>query len=209
MDGGLCRLSSARPTSTAYYPISVRRAAILLHAAFRPRLATTPLRFANPSPPSSWIRDLHPRVGNHAWQTKKPWCSPWDTRVVLSHQQRPPAHFEGCGGGFGGFICCCAGFSVTGALISSGIVAVLSSPQPIVPRQIALPRNRNINRLNICFPTNRGYVKRTTAPVVQVRPGYRLSSPMRRRTPSNQHPWTSHAPNHRQTQIERRRDDRH
>ena len=69
MDGGLSRLLSARPARTAYYPISVRRAAILLHAAFRPRLATTPLRFANPSPPPSWIRDLHPQVEKHAWQT--------------------------------------------------------------------------------------------------------------------------------------------
>ena len=69
MNGGLRRLMSARPTSTAYYPIPVRRAATLLHAAFRPRLTTTPLRFANPSPPSSWIRDLHPQVEKHAWQT--------------------------------------------------------------------------------------------------------------------------------------------
>ena len=60
-----------RPTSTAYDPIPVRRAAILLHAAFRRRLATTPLRFANPSPPSRWISDLHPQVEKHAWQTKK------------------------------------------------------------------------------------------------------------------------------------------
>jgi len=71
MDGGLRRVWAARPTSTAYYPIPVRQAATLLHAAFRPRLATTPLRFANPSPPSSWIRDFHPQVGKHAWQTKK------------------------------------------------------------------------------------------------------------------------------------------
>ena len=33
------------------------------------RLATVSLRFANPSPPSSWIRGLHPQVGKHAWQT--------------------------------------------------------------------------------------------------------------------------------------------
>jgi len=71
MDGGLRRLRSARPTSTAYYPISVRRAAILLHAAFRRNLTAPPLRFANPSPPSSWIRDLHPQVDKHAWQTEK------------------------------------------------------------------------------------------------------------------------------------------
>jgi hypothetical protein len=37
------------------------------------------LRFANPSPPSSWIRDLHPRVGKHAWQTR--------ARPAGSHQR--------------------------------------------------------------------------------------------------------------------------
>jgi hypothetical protein len=71
MDGGLRLMLEARPNSTGYYPIPVRQAATLLHAAFRPRLATTPLRFANPSPPSSWIRDLHPQVVKHAWQTTK------------------------------------------------------------------------------------------------------------------------------------------
>ena len=71
MDGGLRCLWSARPNSTAYYPIPVRRAATLLHAAFRRHVTMTPLRFANPSPPSSWIRDFHPQVGKHAWQTKK------------------------------------------------------------------------------------------------------------------------------------------
>src|SRR5450631_512555 len=30
------------------YPVLVHKAAALLHASFRPRLATTPLRFANP-----------------------------------------------------------------------------------------------------------------------------------------------------------------
>ncbi len=71
MDGGLRCLWSARPNSTAYYPIPVRRAATLLYAAFRRHVTMTPLRFANPSPPSSWIRDFHPQVGKHAWQTEK------------------------------------------------------------------------------------------------------------------------------------------
>ena len=35
------------------------------------RLTTTPLRFANPSPPSSWIRDLHPQVENMPGKQKK------------------------------------------------------------------------------------------------------------------------------------------
>lgn len=58
------------PPALPIYPIPVRRPATLLHAAFRPLVTETPLRFANPSPPSSWIRDFHPQVGKHAWQTK-------------------------------------------------------------------------------------------------------------------------------------------
>ncbi len=44
-------------------------AAALLHASFRPRLATTPLRFANPSPPSGWIEDFHLQAVDHARHT--------------------------------------------------------------------------------------------------------------------------------------------
>jgi hypothetical protein len=51
------------------YPVLVHRAAALLHASFRPRLATTPLRFANPSPPSSWIEDFHLQAVDHARHT--------------------------------------------------------------------------------------------------------------------------------------------
>ena len=51
------------------YPVFVHRAAALLHASFRPRLATTPLRFANPSPPSGWIEDFHLQAVGHARHT--------------------------------------------------------------------------------------------------------------------------------------------
>src|ERR1700758_327645 len=51
------------------YPVLVHRAAVLLHASFRPRLATTPLRFANPSPPSGWIEDFHLQAVDHARHT--------------------------------------------------------------------------------------------------------------------------------------------
>jgi hypothetical protein len=51
------------------YPVFVHRAAALLHASFRPRLATTPLRFANPSPPSGWIKDFHLQAADHARHT--------------------------------------------------------------------------------------------------------------------------------------------
>src|SRR5450432_1673752 len=53
------------------YPVLVHRAAVLLHASFRPRLATTPLRFANPSPPSGWVKDLHLQAVDHARHTKE------------------------------------------------------------------------------------------------------------------------------------------
>src|SRR5664279_5387259 len=53
------------------YPVLVHRAAALLHASFRPHLAMTPLRFANPSPPSGWIEDFHLQAVDHARHTTK------------------------------------------------------------------------------------------------------------------------------------------
>src|SRR5262249_26471442 len=53
------------------YPVLVHRAAALLYASFGPRLATTPLRFANPSPPSGWIEDSHLQAVDHARHTKR------------------------------------------------------------------------------------------------------------------------------------------
>jgi hypothetical protein len=53
------------------YPVLVHRAAALLHASFRPRLATTPLRFANPSPPSGWKEDFQLQAVDHARHTRK------------------------------------------------------------------------------------------------------------------------------------------
>src|SRR5690348_7893349 len=60
--------SLVRPGSPRY-PVLIHRAAALLHASFRPRLATTPLRFANPSPPSGWIEDFHLQAVDHARHT--------------------------------------------------------------------------------------------------------------------------------------------
>jgi len=53
------------------YPVLIHRAAALLHASFRRRLATTSLRFANPSPPSGWIEDFHLQAVDHARHTRK------------------------------------------------------------------------------------------------------------------------------------------
>src|SRR5918912_166381 len=61
----------ARPAGSASYPVLVHQAAVLLHASFRPRLAATPLRFANPSPPSGWVEDFHLQAVEHARHTKK------------------------------------------------------------------------------------------------------------------------------------------
>ena len=54
-----------------HYPVFVHQAAALLHASLRPRLATTPLRFANPSPPSGWVEDFHLQAVDHARHTNK------------------------------------------------------------------------------------------------------------------------------------------
>src|SRR5881392_979181 len=53
------------------YPVLVHRAAALLRASFRLRLATTPLRFANPSPPSGWTEDFHLQAVDHARHTRE------------------------------------------------------------------------------------------------------------------------------------------
>ena len=72
LDGyGLRDLLLTRPAKAASYPIPVRRVAALLHAAFRPHLTMTPLRFANTSPPSGCVGDLHPQVMKHARHTEK------------------------------------------------------------------------------------------------------------------------------------------
>ena len=71
LDGyGLRDLLLTRPTITASYLVPVRRVAALLHASFRPRLTTTPLRFANPSPPSGWVEDFHLQAAEHARHTE-------------------------------------------------------------------------------------------------------------------------------------------
>src|SRR6266571_8922654 len=68
------------------YPVLVHRAATLLHASFRPRLATTPLRFANPSPPSGWIEDFHLQATDHARHTL---CGAARERCTASGTREP------------------------------------------------------------------------------------------------------------------------
>ena len=80
---GCSLVRSGRPL----YPLLVHRAAILLHASFRPRLAATPLRFANPSPLSGWIEDFHLQAADHARHTANGSreCAP-DDKLRDTHQ---------------------------------------------------------------------------------------------------------------------------
>src|SRR5712691_6101745 len=55
----------------ASYPVFVHRLALLLRASFGPSVAGTPLRFANPSPPSGWVEDFHFRAAGHAQHTSR------------------------------------------------------------------------------------------------------------------------------------------
>ena len=72
LDGyGLRGHLPARPAPYASDPVLVHRLVRLLHASFRPRLATTPLRFAITSPPSGCEGDFHPQAVEHARHTKK------------------------------------------------------------------------------------------------------------------------------------------
>src|SRR5664280_1894447 len=87
LDGyGLCCSLPTRPRAQASYPVLVHRHTLLLHASFRPRLATTPLRFANPSPPSGWIRDSHPQTVEHARHTMTVGAKPCGFRTHLGNR---------------------------------------------------------------------------------------------------------------------------
>src|SRR5277367_6294137 len=72
----------ARPAPYASYPVLVHRLASLLHAAFRPRLATMSLRFAITSPPSGCEGDLHPKAVKHARHTKARAASTRSPRLI-------------------------------------------------------------------------------------------------------------------------------
>src|SRR5579863_6934109 len=79
------------------YPVLVHRAAALLHASFRRRLAATPLHFANPSPSSGWIEDFHLQAVVHARHTSnKPRNNhPGPALPKLQFKQFEPSVFSG------------------------------------------------------------------------------------------------------------------
>ena len=64
----LCQLA---PHRRPHHPVLVHRLAPLIHASFRPRLTTTPLRFSSPSPPPGWAGDFHPLAVEHVRHTKQ------------------------------------------------------------------------------------------------------------------------------------------
>jgi hypothetical protein len=74
LDGyGPCNHKPARPSPQDSYPflvLLVHRRASLLYASFRPRLATTPLRLTNPSPPSGWGEEPPLQTFEDAQHTK-------------------------------------------------------------------------------------------------------------------------------------------
>ena len=83
------------------YPVLVHRAAALLRASFRLRLATTPLRFANPSPPSGWIEDFHLQAVVHARHTRDCERAARDARAISASTHTsagvPPANARSVG----------------------------------------------------------------------------------------------------------------
>ena len=71
MDMGFAITCSLARHRRPHHPVLVHRPACLLHASFRPRLATTPLRFAITSPPSGCEEDFHLQAVEHARRTNK------------------------------------------------------------------------------------------------------------------------------------------
>src|SRR5215472_13736748 len=59
------------PHRRPLHPGPVHRLSLLIHASFRPRLTTTPLRFSSPSPPPGWTGDFHPLAVEHVRHTTK------------------------------------------------------------------------------------------------------------------------------------------
>src|ERR1039458_1089565 len=62
-----CRACSS--SLNASNRIFVHQLACLFHASFGPLLASKPLRFTNPSPPSGWVEDFHFLAAGHAQHT--------------------------------------------------------------------------------------------------------------------------------------------
>src|SRR2546421_10796022 len=71
VDTGFAVLCQLAPHRRPHHPVLVHRLPSLIHASFRPRLATTPLRFSSPSPPPGWAGGFHPLPVEHVRHTKE------------------------------------------------------------------------------------------------------------------------------------------
>ena len=69
MDLGFASFGPLARCRRPRHPVLVHRLAPLLHASFRPRLTTAPLRFAITSPPSGCEEDFHLQAVDHARHT--------------------------------------------------------------------------------------------------------------------------------------------
>ena len=80
VDAGFAVPCQLAPHRRPHHPVLVHRLAPLIHASFRPRLATTPLRFSSPSPPPAWAGDFHPLAVEHVRHTRN--RARWDHRAL-------------------------------------------------------------------------------------------------------------------------------
>ena len=87
MDMGFAILCPLARCRRPHHPVLIHRLAPLLHATFRLRLTTTPLRFANPSPPSGWVEDFHLQAVKHARHTMK--MAPQENMRGRCHEKAP------------------------------------------------------------------------------------------------------------------------
>src|SRR5215471_2189413 len=71
VDMGFAVVCQLAPHRRPLHPVLVHRLARLIHASFRPRLATTPLRFSSLSPPPGWAGDFHPQAVEHVRHTNQ------------------------------------------------------------------------------------------------------------------------------------------
>src|SRR6266487_1847804 len=95
VDTGFAVLCQLAPHRRPHHPVLVHRLAPLIHASFRPRLATTPLRFSSSSPPPGWAGAFHPQAVEHVRHTI-------GIGGVVTHSPRP--HHRTCGSASGGSV---------------------------------------------------------------------------------------------------------
>src|SRR5437899_3895475 len=144
----ICQLA---PHRRPLYPVFVHRLAPLIHASFRPRLATTPLRFSSPSPPPGWAGDFHPLAVEHVRHTiKKPFRFPRNgSGSPQGGRGLKQKHYLGCEasagsaamGVAGALFCAAAGDSVVLVISRTSTVRLSWRPEaePLEADGLSLP----------------------------------------------------------------------